>query len=376
MKFVEIKELDLKNKKALNDFVDLPWKIYKDHKYWVAPLKMAIKETLNPKHPFYETADVKMFLAYKDNEAVGRIMAINNKSYNKHCKTNIGHFGFFDVIDDVEVSKKLIEAATNYLASQGLTSIEGPMNPGTNYECGLLVKGHDDYPQIMMTYTPQYYLTHLESLGFDKSMDLLAYHYHTPDRFPEIILNIANRIEQKSNISYRRLNIKNWDKELDIIFDIYNSAWEENWGFVPMTRKEFEHSAKDLKMVLNPDFVHYVLVDGVEAGFILALPDFNQIFKTIPKGTLSPSALFKLLTPKKRISRLRVIMMGVKKQYRKMGIETLLYRNLQTEVLAKNARISDVEFSWILETNTEMNKPLIRLSGEAYKRYRLVKKAI
>lgn len=370
-----VKEVNYNTKTDLNLFINFPWALYKGHPYWVPPLKMAVKEMLNPKHPFYKTADVKYWIAFKDGKMAGRIMAIDNFTYNEKAQKNVGYFGFFDVIDDKKVSKVLIETATDFLKSRNRTMIEGPMNPGTNYECGLLVDGFKDSPQIMMTYNHPYYIEHLNELGFTKEMDLLAYKYNPYIDLPEVIRNIAKRTQEKSKISYRFLNVKNWTQELDLIFEMYNSAWQENWGFVPMSREEFDHTAKELKMIVNPDFVQFVLVDGVEAGFILVLPDYNQILKQIPSGKLSPLAIFKLLTAKKRISRLRVIMMGIKKEYRKMGIETLLYTNMQNEIL-KNPLIKECELSWILETNLEMNKPLIRMTGEAYKRYRLLSKLI
>lgn len=376
MNSIIVYELDTTNKRMLNDFINLPIYVYKNYNNWINPLQKNIKDLLNPKHPFYINSEVKSFIAYRDDVAVGRIMAIYNKNYINYSKKNIGHFGFFESIDDIEITKSLLNKVSEYLKSKGVDTIEGPYNPGTNYECGLLVVGHDDCPQIMMTYTPEYYLRHFENLSFSKSIDLFAYKFLPNSTFPEIINTIASKIELKTNITYRNLNLSDWKREQDVIFNIYNSAWEDNWGFVPMTKEEFYHSAKDLKMILNPKLVEFVLVDGIEAGFILALPDYNQIFKTIRNGKLSLTAIYKLLTPKKRINRMRVIMMGIKKEYRKMGLETLLYRNLQRNVLKHCKQFTEVEFSWILESNLGMNKPLIKMAGPHYKTYRLLKKNI
>ncbi|AUN97920.1 hypothetical protein C0V70_07325 [Bacteriovorax stolpii] len=375
MSKIFIREIELSNKKDLNAFIDLPWEIYKNDPHWVPLLKMALKDLLNPKHPFYKTADVKAWLAYKNDKVVGRIMAIHNHTYNKHENNSVGHFGCFESIEDLEVAQGLVNVAAEFLKKKGLTSMQGPMNPGTNYECGLLIDKYDDAPQIMMTYNPPYYETLFNEMGFFKAMDLLAYNISPDIKLPQIIVDIAARTEKKSKVTYRTVDLKNWKKELEIIFEIYNSAWEANWGFVPMTKAEFDHTAKDLKAIVDPTLIQYAMVDGKEAGFILALPDLNQVFKTIPSGRLGPVAIFKLLTAKSRINRARVIMMGVKKEYRKMGLETLLYKNLQVSI-QQNSRIKNVELSWILETNVEMNKPLIRMSGPAYKRYRLVEKAL
>lgn len=371
-----ISEINLSCKKDLKRFIELPWSIYKNDPHWVPPLKMAIRDLLNQRiHPFYKTATVKTWLAEKDGVPVGRIMAINNHAYNEYQKTTIGFFGFYEATPDPIVSKLLLETAEASLKSEGMTSIQGPMNPGTNYECGFLVDKFDDAPQIMMTYNPSYYPSQIEACGFTKAMDLLAYNVDAHFTMPKIIMDIAERTEKKSKVTFRTLNLKKWTEELDTMFDIYNSAWEANWGFVPMTKDEFYHTAKDLKSIVDPNLVHFALVDGVVAGFILTLPDLNQVFKEIPSGTLNPMAIYKILTAKKRMNRVRVITMGVKKEFRKIGLETLLYKHNHIAI-KKNPLNKNIEMSWILENNLEMNKPLIRMGGKAYKRYRLYEKAL
>jgi hypothetical protein len=373
---ITIREINLSYKKDLKEFIELPWSIYKNDPHWVPPLKMAVKDLLNQNaHPFYKTATTKAWLAELDGEIVGRIMAINNHAYNKYQKTSSGFFGFYECIDNSEVSTLLLKTAEASLKSEGMTSMQGPMNPGTNYECGLLVDKFDDAPQIMMTYNPSYYATQLEQFGLSKAMDLLAYNVDANFTMPKIIMDIADRTEKKSKVTYRTLNLKKWNEELDTMFEIYNSAWEANWGFVPMTKEEFYHTAKDLKSIVDPNLVHFAMVNGVVAGFILTLPDLNQVFKQIPSGNLSPVAIYKILTAKKRMTRVRVITMGVKKEFRKFGIETLLYKHNHIAI-KNNPLIKNIEMSWILENNLEMNKPLIRMGGEAYKRYRLYEKAI
>ena len=373
---LSIREINLAYKKDLKEFVDLPWSIYKNDSNWVPPLKMAVKDLLNVnKHPFYATAEVKAWLAELDGVVVGRIMAINNHAYNKYTNSKLGFFGFYESIESQEVANLLFKTAEAAVKAWGLESIQGPMNPGTNYECGLLVDKYDDAPQIMMTYNPSYYSTLIEKNGYAKAMDLLAYNVAADFTMPKIIMDIAERTEKKSKVTFRTLNLKNWTQELDIMFEIYNSAWESNWGFVPMTKDEFYHTAKDLKSIVNPELVHFALVDGIEAGFILTLPDLNQVFKQIPSGNLSPMAIYKILTAKKRMTRCRVITMGVKKEYRKIGLETLLYKHNHIAIKS-NPLMKNIEMSWILENNLEMNKPLIRMGGEPYKRYRLFEKKL
>jgi hypothetical protein len=371
---IQVKAIDLSSKKERSHFVDLPWSLYKDYPHWVPPLKMAVHDLLNEKkHPFYQTAKVQAFIAFQNDKMVGRIMAIHNSTYNQYEDNKIGHFGFFECIDDLNVASALLEHAQKWLSQKGLTSMMGPMNPGTNYECGLLVNSYDDPPQVMMTYNPPYYVTLLEKCGLTKAMDLLAYKVDARFNMPKIILDIADRTEKKSAITYRTLNLKDWNNELDKMYEIYNSAWEDNWGFVPMAKEEFYHTAKDLKSIVDPTLVHFAMVNNKEAGFILTLPDLNQVFHTIKSGRLSPLAVFKILTAKKRMNRVRVITLGIKKEFRKMGLETLLYKH-NHEAIKKYAHINEIEMSWILETNLEMNKPLIRMGGPAYKTYRLLQK--
>lgn len=373
---LSIREIDFNNKKDINAFINLPWKIYAGDTHWIPPLKMAVRDLLNKKkHPFYQTASTKAWIASINGEDVGRIMAINNHAYNKYHNSKKGFFGFYESINDRDVSALLLKTAEDALRSEGLEVIEGPMNPGTNYECGLLVDKFDDAPQVMMTYNPAFYENHMSAYGLTKAMDLLAYNVSANFSMPKIILDIADRTEKKSKVSYRTLNLKKWNEELDTMFDIYNSAWEANWGFVPMTKDEFYHTAKDLKSIVDPNLIHFALVDGKEAGFILTLPDLNQVFREIKTGELSLMAIYKLLTAKKRISRARVITMGIKKEYRKMGLETLLYKHNHIAI-QKYPKITNIEMSWILESNLEMNKPLIRMAGDAYKRYRIYHKVI
>lgn len=370
---IEIKPVESARDKKV--FVNLPWSIYKNDPNWVPPLKMAINDQLNPKHPFYETADTKSFLAFKDKDVAGRIMVINPKAYNEFHGTNVGFFGFYECIASIEVSQALLKKAEKWCKDQGLTSLMGPFNLSSNYECGMLVDGFDDPPQIMMTYNPRYYIKHMDENQFSKAKDLLAYEIDYPVSMPEVIIKIAERAEKKNKITYRYLDKSNFEAEVDRMLDIYNDAWEKNWGFVPMTEKEFRHTAKDLKSIVDERLVVFAEVDGEAAGFIVGLADLNQVFKQIPNGNLLPTGLFKLLTFKKRVNRMRVPTMGVKKKFRKLGLETLLYRKCQLN--AEEAGIYDkCEASWILEDNPDMNKPLIRMGFDAYKTYRIYEKSL
>lgn len=370
---LEIREKNvLHNKKDRNDFINILWDLYKDDPNWVPPLKMALNEMFDPKHPFYATGTLKCWMAYKDGKPVGRIAASINEQHNKFHEEKTGFFGFYECIEDQEVSDKLLNVAEDYLRTHGMKVVQGPFNPSTNYECGTLIEGFDDPPQLMMTYNPPYHQKLIEAHQFHKAKDLLAYKRDLRQALPEVIVKISDRMMERQKITFRPANLKKWDEEVDKMLEVYNQAWEKNWGFIPMTPEEFRHTAKDLKMVVDPNLVLFVEIDGENAGFAVALPDLNQVLKHIPSGKLLPFGVFKLLRPGKYINRMRVITLGLKEKYRKMGLETLLYRKLSEN---SQPKYQEAEMSWILEDNLMMNKPLIRL-GEVYKKYRIFEKTL
>lgn len=365
----------LNNKSHKKRWIELPFTLYKNDPHWVPILRMESEKMFSPKHPFYQTAEASFWIAVLDGKDVGRIMAIVNHNYLKIHDDKAGHYGFFEAIDNKEVFKELFSNAQIWLKSQGLQKMAGPFNPSTNYECGNLVLGYNETPVLMMPYNPPFYQTHIESLGFSKAMDLIA--YHTPSEFnmPEVIKNIASRAESKNRITYRCVSKKNWDQEIKLMYEIYNDAWENNWGFIPMTKDEFFAMAKDLKAVADEKLILFSMVDGVAAGFIVALPDFNQVLQKIPNGKLLPTGIFKVINAKKYMTGVRVITMGVKKDFRKLGLETILYHKCH-ENIKSYKQYENIEMSWILENNLNMNKPLIRMEAKPYRKYRIFEKDI
>lgn len=369
-----IEIVKVENKAHLKTFINLPWQIYKDDPNWVPPLKMAVKDLLSTKHPFRKTAQMDLFLAYKEKVAVGRIAVIVNHAHNKFHNENVGHFGLYEATNDYNVCEALLNTAKELLKHHLANSIIGPVNPSTNYECGLLVEGLDDPAQIMMTYNPNYYQTHFEKWGLAKAKDLLAYKIDIDFKMPEKIKFISERLEKKAKVTYRPVSKKHWDRDIAALFDIYNDAWEKNWGFIPMTKEEFIHSAKDLKSIVDVNLVLFVEVAGEVAGLIVTLPDFNQVLKDVKDGQLFPTGLFKILFNKKKIKRVRVITLGLKQKFRKSGLETILYTKSQTMI--QNTKMKEVEMSWILEDNINMNRPLILMGAKPYKRYRIFEKSL
>ena len=363
--------------KDLHSFIDFPHELYKNDSNYVPELFIAQRDLLDSKkHPFFKHSKLDMFLAMDGAKVVGRIAAIRNNNHIKYTNSKDGFFGFFDVVNDYKVAEKLFETAKQWMKTEGLTSIIGPTNYSTNETCGMLINGFDSPPVVMMTYNKDYYPQFAEKYGFKKKMDLIAYNLKT-DELSDRTVVLLNRLEERlksKGITIRKANMKDFPREVEKIKEIYNTAWEKNWGFVPMTDDEFKVMAKDMKMILDADFCYLAEHNGKAIGFSLSIPDMNQIFKTIKKGRLLPTGIFKLLFNKSKINKVRVITLGVIEGYRKMGIESCFYaRNIIT---AKKKNITSAEASWILESNEMMNKAMININADPYKKYRMYELAL
>jgi GNAT superfamily N-acetyltransferase len=354
----------------------LPWRIYQDDPQWVPPLLGELEKVLNPKkHPFHKHAETALFLARRDGEVVGRISASVNHLYNEFHEARVGNFGFFECVDDVEVARALLETAFDWNAQRGMTVLQGPMNFSTNDEFtspGILIDGFDRPPAIMMAHNPPYYQRLLEECGFSKAKDLLSYwmELHEP---PARLVKGVSRIKAAQNVRIRPLNIKRLDAEIDRIKEIYNAAWERNWGFVPMTEAEFEHMAKSMKPIVNPDLCAIAEIDGEPVAFILQLPDLNRAFAHM-NGRLLPFGWAKFLWHKRKIDTSRVLTLGVKPAHRHKGLDSMLIIHLCME--AQRTGYPRGECSWILEDNLPMRHALERLDGYAFKTYRVYEKLI
>ena len=365
--------------KSTQRFVDMMWDLYDQKRYpqWVPPLRMAVHEALDTKkNPFYQRAEIRLFLAERQGKIVGRIAAIDNRAYNEFHQDQTGFYGFFESIDDAQVAQTLFDAAAEWLKARGKTTMVGPMNPSTNHECGLLVRGQSQHPTLMTTWNPAYYTDLHENLGFKQAKDLVAYWLPTEKiaALPEKLERYVEKIRKESRITFRDFDVKNFQREVEICYDIYNSAWEKNWGFFPMSREEFFFAAKDMKLALDPEFAFIAEVEGKPAGFMLALPDMNHIFKRIPSGKLFPTGLFKLLLGRKLLKTVRIITLGVKPEFRGSGIFALFtYESFKR---AKRRGLVGGEASWILEDNEAMNKPWRDLGAPLYRRWRIYERAL
>ncbi len=374
MGFELVQVFDKKGKKA---FVNFPHDLYADDPNYVPEIFMGQMDILDEKkYPFFEYGSAEFWIAYQDGTAVGRIATIDNTNYNKHFNSKTGFFGFFDCIHDKNVAHALLDKAKDYAEARGFNKIIGPTNYSTNETAGTLIDGFHEPPKIMMTYNAPYYQELLESYGLGKEMDLYAYQLPVKS-VSKKSLRLADAFEERLNrkgIIIRNFRKKDIIREAAGMMEIYNHAWDENWGFVPFTEAEFEFLRNDLKLLVDEDYTFIAEKDGKMIGFGLTLPDINEILIKNKRGKLFPLGIFRLLFGKKKTKWVRVLALGILPEFRKMGIEAVFFAKNIKE--SQRRGIQGGEASWVLESNTEMVNAAERMNGIRYKTYRLFSKAL
>ena len=359
---------EVSTRKDLKQFIRLPWSIYKGDPYWVPPLLMEEKELYDPaRHPFFGHGEVRLYLAERAGEVVGRIAGIINHAHNEFHKDRVGFFGCFEAVEEPGVARALFDTVKDFLRSRQMNTMRGPMNYSTNEVCALLVDGFDSSPCIMMPYNPRYYIDLLEGYGFRKAKDLVAYHL-ARENFDPRVRKLAERIRERTSFVVRHIDIKKINEEIERIKQVYNYAWEKNWGFVPMRDEEFSYLAKKIKQIADARFCVVVEHRGRPVAFMLNLPDYNMLFKKM-NGRFFPFGIFIFLLGRKKIPHVRTLTLGVVKEFRGAGIEVLLYTTLLD--FSYKTGITEAEMSWILEDNTLMRKGLEDLNCKVYKTYRI-----
>jgi len=371
-----VRIVPVRGRRDFRRFLTLPWRIYRGNAFWVPPLLFDLKKLLNPrKHPFHQHADVQYFLAWHGDEVVGRVATIVNHQHVRFHDEAVGFFGFFESIDDEQVSTALLTAAEHWVAERGMTGIRGPMNFSTNEECGLLVDGFQYPPNIMMPYNLLYAARLIEAAGYRKAKDLLAYLIDGRDNStpPQRLVRGIERLQQQQQVTIRPINLRRFRQDVNLLLEVYNSAWERNWGFVPMSPAETGALAAQLRLVGDPNLCLLAEIKGETVGFALALPDYNQALRHLD-GRLFPFGLFKLLWHKRKINGARVLTLGLKPGFRRSGIDAMLYLRLWEEAPKHGYPL--VECSWILEDNWPMRRGLERMGARLYKTYRIYEKAL
>lgn len=369
--------VDPGDKKQLRQFIDFPHDLYAHDPNYVPMLFIEQEALLNPKKsPFFKHSAAVYFLALREGRIAGRIAAILNRNHIAYTGHQEGFFGFFDVINDQDTANALLDTATKWLREQGMTKVIGPANFSTNETCGLLVENFDEPPFVMNTYNAPYYMTLLEQYGFTKNVDLLCYEIVDSD-LPQDVMEFADKLEQRlaeRGVTIRQIDMKNFKRELDHFLPVYNASWAENTGFVPMTPDEVRQIAKDLKPVIDPDFVYFAEKDGKIIGVALSIPNINEIQIKMKRGRLFPFGVFKLLFGLKKIKSIRILALGTMKEHRRLGIDVIFYVRTMRTGLRKG--IPRGEASWILENNDMMNRALEHIHGKVYRKYRLYEKTI
>lgn len=372
---VELIEVPLSDRKLVERFIRVPWHVNREHHpsaQWVPPLLMDRRDYLDPeKNPFFEHVTACFWIARVDGKDVGRVAAVEDADYIKFHETKTGYLGMFECIDDREVAQALVDRAAGWLRARGMTGMIGPLELSTNYISGVLVDAFDREPGINMPYNPPYYDRLLTDCGLTKAKDLLHWELDPQKPTPERIVRVAEKMAARSGVKLRKMSFADWDAEVLRTLEVYNDAWEKNWGFVPLSKKEYLHIAKDLKMVLHPDFALLAEVDGQPAAFVLTIQNVNPILKKLD-GKLFPFGILRLIWETKvrpKIRSGRLILLGIKAKYRGQGIDSLLF--LATHRAGAAQGWTSGEIGWTLEDNFKVNSAIKSMGGYQVATYRV-----
>ena len=373
-KTVEIREVS--GKRALNAFIRVPWDVYKDDPNWVPPLIFERKQTFSAKNPFFKHADWRAWIAYRDGKPVGRISAQIDELHLQYNDAETGFFGLIEAPDDDEVFAALFEAAESWLRDRGMRQVIGPFNLNINQDLGILVEGFDSAPYIMTGHSPSYYGAAIERCGYQPVQDLLAYELNSGTlTIPRVMQALISRTGER--IKVRNLDRRNKNAELEVMRDIFNDAWQNNWNFVPFTREEFNAVGSELLAVVPRDFIQIAAIDGEDVAFVVLLPNINEVIRDL-NGRLFPFGWAKLLWrlkvhfPKSA----RVPLMGVRQKYQNTIFgPALAYMTMKGVMDAGTARgLERAEMSWILDHNHGVRNIIESIGGEITKRYRMYEK--
>ena len=368
-----------RDKSGLTRFFDVADGLYASDPNWVAPLRDDLAKVFRDENPFFRHGEMQLFVARRDGKDVGRIAAILDRNHNEFHGERASFFGYFESENDPAAAKVLLEAAAVWGRERKMTVMRGPVNPTLNDECGLLVDGFDSPPVLMMTYNPTSYARLIEGQGFRKAKDLLAFWFPLEEKPLERLSRVADRFRKReSQVRVRNVSKGGLSRDLPKIREVYNEAWEKNWGFVPMTPEEMDFMAKRLKPLLQEKLVWLAETprpDGTlePIAFMLMLPDYNVAIAPT-KGRLLPFGWLKFLLAQRRIKTVRVLALGIKRTHRMSGVQSIMMADSLRFLLSKGYTGSEV--SWLLEDN-ELVIGAVRLwGGQLYKTYRIYEKAL
>jgi len=371
----DIEIIPVKGRSELKDFIDLPWRIYAEYPHWVPPLKKEVRRMLDPrKHPFWEFSERILFLARRGSKTVGRIAGIIDRHYNQFHNEKMGIWGFFECTDDIEAASALFSSVETWVREKGMIFMRGPLSPSTNYEVGLLIEGFKYPPTVMMAYSPPYYPRLVESCGFTKEKDLLAFLIDGDYRLPEWMDHLAERIAKKKGIHIRHVIPKEQDTEFALIREIYNASWSGNWGFVPLSVNEMKDIQKSVMSFADPDLAFFIYYEKDPAAVCVIFPDINPLLKHF-NGRIGVLGLPKLLLYRREIRGLRCLMLGIKEEYRQLGIPMLAFHYIY-EIARKQKKYQHLEMGWTLEDNESVNALIEEAGAKRYKKFRIFRKSL
>lgn len=376
----DVKIRPVRTKRELKRFVKVPFRLHREEPRWVAPLVYERMEFLDPaKNPWFEHGEAEFLVAEREGEPVGRISAHLDRRWDEFQGGNDAMFGFFETTNDPAVARALLDAATKWARERGRDRILGPMDFTTNDELGILIEGYERRPMILEPWHPPHYRELVEAEGFGKAMDVLMWELQFGDlkegeRFDPAIHVAAEKALREEGIAIRNMRKREMAAEVARFMDVYNEAWGDNWGFVPITDAEVEFQAKNLKQVIDEDWTYMAEKDGEVVGAALTLPDINQVLAKL-NGRLLPFGWLKFLLGRRKIDQLRVFALGVKHDYRHSGVAAGLYLK-HLETAARPGTIEGGEMGWILETNGPMNRAMEGMGGKVVKKYRIYEKTL
>lgn len=359
----------------LHTFVKFPWRVYKGDPNWVPPLISERLDYLNPeKNPFYQQAEVALFLARRGRESVGTIAPFINESANEYSNEKVGGFGFFEVIEDYAVAERLLDTACDWVKARGMTILRGPTNFSNNETPGVLIEGADCPPVMLAAHTPAYYKTFLERYGMEKFIDNYAWRAFRSqigtelEKLPPELFRVADAARRRSRVTIRKARFENWEEEMTRAHYLFNITLTHLSDYVPISEEQFRHLADQLRPFLDPDLALFAETDGRPIGFCVAIPDINRLLIHL-NGRLFPFGWLKLLWYKRRIDVVSFKLMGVLEEYRRRGIDALLYLETLKAVFAKGYEWLDGSLT--SEENLAVNYLAERLGAEQYKHYRI-----
>lgn len=371
---MDIRVIEVFSNDELNQFINFPRVLYSGDKNFVFEPVVLQKEFFSEKNPFFRHSSAGYFIARSNGRVIGRIASILNTVHNKIYQEKTGFFGFFETIDNYEVARLLLDAVLQKHKKSGFSKIIGPTNFTTNDTCGMLISGFDTPPVVMMPYNKPYYNEFLSRYGFVRETDLSSYYIDdnalTSPAFEKLAERVALKLADQG-ITIRHIDYKQLDQELIPICELYNQSNRNNYGFIPLTVEEFLYTGRQFKKFVPENLMLLAEKGSEKMGFISALPDLNQCFSHIRSGRLFPTGFLKYLWYKRKIDYARILILGVREEYRNIGIDILLYKRIQ-ENLALNG-ITHGEACYVMEDNVKMRSIMEKIGGIKIKEYRIYK---